>query len=166
MRDYKATVGTVIHATHRAQDLVPAFLDELNRLDSEAFKRTLESLHTKDRGAAYYLQGALYMRNGGPEAVGIPDDHEFWDSEDCAFFLNETLMDALNEQAPFGLYFGAHQGDGSDFGFWPDYDSLEDDPEVLVVSKKDGLPLHIMSINDHGNVTLWEVELTPLWDCV
>lgn len=28
------------------------------------------------------------------------------------------LADALNEEAPVGYYFGAHEGDGSDFGFW------------------------------------------------
>jgi len=27
-------------------------------------------------------------------------------------------MDALNEYAPDGYYFGAIEGDGSDFGFW------------------------------------------------
>jgi hypothetical protein len=30
----------------------------------------------------------------------------------------EELMDKLNEHAPKGYYFGAHPGDGSDFGFW------------------------------------------------
>ena len=30
------------------------------------------------------------------------------------------LMDALNEYAPDGYYFGAIEGDGSDFGFWQD----------------------------------------------
>jgi hypothetical protein len=29
------------------------------------------------------------------------------------------MMDALNDLAPAGYYFGAHEGDGSDFGFWP-----------------------------------------------
>jgi len=33
-------------------------------------------------------------------------------------YLNEYLIDILNTIAPAGYYFGAHVGDGSDFGFW------------------------------------------------
>jgi len=35
-----------------------------------------------------------------------------------AQFLLEDLIEAINEIAPTGSYFGAHVGDGSDFGFW------------------------------------------------
>ena len=29
-----------------------------------------------------------------------------------------ALMDAINDYAPEGYYFGAHPGDGADFGWW------------------------------------------------
>lgn len=32
--------------------------------------------------------------------------------------LNDDVFEHLNEIAPDGYYFGAHPGDGSDFGFW------------------------------------------------
>ena len=43
--------------------------------------------------------------------------------DEADWFLNETLFDLLNEIAPPNHYFGAHPGDGSDFGFW----EIEDD---------------------------------------
>ena len=33
-------------------------------------------------------------------------------------YLNEYLWDYMNQIAPDGFYFGAHPGDGSDYGFW------------------------------------------------
>jgi len=60
------TIGTVIHGTLRPQDLIPAFSDELCRVDPKT-----------------------------------------------------DLLFALNDRAPLGCYFGAHWGDGADFGYWP-----------------------------------------------
>lgn len=42
----------------------------------------------------------------------------FYDSEAAQWEL-ERLFDTLSELAPEGCTFGAHEGDGSLFGFWP-----------------------------------------------
>lgn len=86
--------GTVIHGTLRSQDLVPAFMRLLKALRKPTGISTI------------------------PREARNDESHPWWDSEDCAYFLNETLFDKLNECAPEGFYFGAHPGDGSDFGFW------------------------------------------------
>ena len=33
-------------------------------------------------------------------------------------YLVDDLMSSINDRTPEGFYFGAHPGDGADFGFW------------------------------------------------
>ena len=97
---------SVIHATLRACDLIPAFLDVI-------------------RDTAEYAQ--LIANNALPSVVTDPcasDSDERWESEEVSYFLNETLWNILDIYAPEGYVFGAHPGDGSDFGYWEDQDYL------------------------------------------
>ena len=94
-------VGTVSHGTMRPQDLIPAFLDCLAEVWPEAYEGYM---------VAAFGPIPAYVQDEG-------DDSEWWDSED-AHYLLDGLFDALNEAAPEGYYFGAHPGDGSDYGFW------------------------------------------------
>jgi hypothetical protein len=53
-----------------------------------------------------------------PDKVqGYSEDLYSVPTEDWVDEVNE-LMDDLERLAPEGYYFGAHPGDGSDFGFW------------------------------------------------
>jgi hypothetical protein len=93
--------GTVIHGTLHPKDLIPALLDELRAVAPDAYAQLVAMpfgpvpSHVQDEG----------------------DSSEWWDSEDAAALL-ESLFEALTEHAPEGHYFGAHPGDGSDFGYW------------------------------------------------
>jgi len=83
---------TVIHGTLRAEDLVSAFTDEYERLGGRPSNVELFRSH-------------LLLEEGESR-----EDELHYDVED--------LFSLLNELAPEGTSFGAHEGDGSDFGFW------------------------------------------------
>ena len=99
------TLGTVIRATLRPQDLLPAFLECLRFTCERPDLATAINFAIPTDVTEALLNGE--------------DSHPWWDSEECSFILNEDLFDLLNDFAPEGSYFGAHPGDGSDFGFWP-----------------------------------------------
>ena len=89
--------GTVSSGTLRSEDLIPAFSSVLFDLDREVGE---------------YRD--LLLRSD--LALGIPEDER--DPEMLGWIVDE-LMDALDDCAPEGYVFGAHPGDGADFGFWP-----------------------------------------------
>lgn len=92
---------TVIHGTHRLQDLIPAFLNTLSVVFPEAYEGYMVSP---------FPPIPAYVMDEG-------DSSSWWDSEDAQCLL-ENLLEHLDESAPEGCYFGTHPGDGSDFGFW------------------------------------------------
>jgi len=107
LRAFSAAAGTsyavnesISHGTHRTQDLIPRFLAALIPLAP----------------SAQVVQYAL-SPYGYQDAVKGGDAHTWWESTDALVML-EDLTDALNRKAPQGFYFGAHPGDGSDFGFY------------------------------------------------
>jgi hypothetical protein len=68
------------------------------------------------------------------------------------------LFDALDAYAPAYFYFGAHPGDGADYGFWLS-ESFPDDFDGLKVSDTADVPKghtgEVLHANDHGNMTLY-----------
>lgn len=92
----RVELGSISSGTMRPEDLIPAFLSEIERLDAK-------------RGAE--------LRSTYSDVIEADD----YDSEDAAWLLDK-LFDTLEELAPEGFYFGAHPGDGADYGFWPDQD--------------------------------------------
>jgi len=98
---------SVSHGTLRNQDLIPAFLEAVSHL-----------------APAVYEQMTMGIFPAVPQYAQEDDDHEWWYTE-TAYWVLEQLDDVLNDYAPDGYYFGAHEGDGSDFGFWKIIDEEE-----------------------------------------
>ena len=93
---------SLISGTHRSQDLIPAFMMVIRE--------------TPEFWDLYFTLPDCIMFIGGEFIMDESD--EWFDSEDCSMFLNDELFAVLQMYAPVGHYFGAHPGDGSDFGFW------------------------------------------------
>jgi hypothetical protein len=103
--------GSISHGTMRPCDLLPAFMG------------LLEAIMTKEEWHSFWKENEEVLDKIAPEGVYLIEDDsayqaDLWNSDEVAFFLNERLFDALNERAPDGYRFGAHDGDGSDYGFW------------------------------------------------
>ena len=152
----KATIGTVSHGTLRSEDLLGAFSNELRCLVG------------KEAAAAWPYLSTL---TGADDCLAEIQDS---DSEpaDTQEIINE-LIDFLSALAPPYCYFGAHPGNGSDFGFWPDFDAIEEEdlPRVEDASElPDDFVGEWLLVNNHGNATLYTRITAPQdvaeWDCI
>lgn len=159
----KARFGSISRATMRPADLIPTFSAEL---------RALIEMEVSESPSTARVDFALV-----DEADTITD----YDSEEASGVLEE-LFDALNEYAPEYGYFGAHPGDGADYGFWlhEDWEQIAKDDGVLFVSDLAEIPDNFHGVaafvTDHGNVSLYSVqpgcvagmgaELKEIWSIV
>ncbi len=80
----------------------------------------------------------------------IEKGEENWteeDKEEIAFLINEEMFDAIDERSPEGYHFSAHEGNGSDFGFWQDE---EEETEVDITEQI--REIELMEIPDGSTV--------------
>lgn len=147
---YKARIGSISHGTLRTEDLLDAFAGEIDGCKlSRAQRKLVNEAH-----------------------AWLAQDEDTRDDENGSTMVEE-LSDVLNELAPPYVYFGTLEGDGSDFGFWPAHESLQDDlysGELLhAENTPKGYSGLAAEINDHGNITLFRYirgRRVILWDCV
>ena len=122
-------IGSVVSGTLRPRDLIEAFADELASLDSAGKYRNLVA-----------------------EARALDPD-----SDDATEVLSE-LEQSLGELSPPYVFFGAHPGDGADFGYWVDHEAIERDRREGTLPSGDELPEdgslvgHYLHVSDHGNL--------------
>jgi hypothetical protein len=98
-------VGSISSGTMREEHLIPVFEDALDHA-----------------GVAYERPEAVDRLMDGAEL----DDAD-WDA--VSWYVNEELWGLLDDVAPEGTSFGAHEGDGADYGFWAYEDEAEEEPE-------------------------------------
>lgn len=117
-------LGTVHSDSMLERDLIPAFMDVLKELDNDRYLVLCEEYDYYETTDANYCTCPCYCDNDDctcPCKCGFEKDPFDFETEN-AHYLLETLFDALNDCAPDNHYFGAHVGNGSDYGFWESED--------------------------------------------
>lgn len=136
------SLGSISHGTMREEDLIPDFIWECNRL----------RLSQSERATVRRIARVMHV-DGYYDTESAADD--------CA-----SLFDILDAHCPDYCTFGAHPGDGCDYGVWPSEDVLEgycdntvarisDTSELSSVACGPGEYTHALHVNDHGNATLY-----------
>jgi len=142
----RVQIGSISTGTLSDLDLLDSFADELERLDDQS------TLVKQARALMYeFSQASAHSPQLETEATEL---------------VNE-FMDAFSEHAPPHVYFGTLEGDGADFGFWPTGEPFElcdlvDTPTGWF----DNDCLVYVEINDHGNVTVLDINHKEIWSAV
>ena len=149
-RLHNDNIGSVSSGTMRPEDLIPDFLWELEH------------------------QSKLLKGHKGliEEIASRMENDDYYESEDSDYDL-EALFDALNEYCMPYFYFGAHPGDGADYGYWLG-DTFESDFDGLKVDDlseiEHGYIGEVLHVNDHGNMALYyngaNGRLYEIWSLV
>ena len=148
-RLHNSNIGSVSSATMRTEDLIPSFLWEL---------RHQEKLLKGHKGLIAEINERM-------------ESEEYFESEEADYDL-EDLFDALNEYCMPGFYFGAHPGDGADYGYWLDecFEHDFDGEKVSDLSEiEKGYTGEVLLVNDHGNMSLYQCSkgrLYEIWSIV
>lgn len=160
--------GALVHKTHVAD--VPSIVsaDTLRTVDlADSFASTLADIDPCEFARVRALFGECECATDGASFAS-----EECECDDLADYV-EALRECLEACAGHYAYFGASEGDGALFGFWPDIDGINDARRY-----SDALPCDIeghesdrtwsytridngalcVEVNDHGNVTLRTVD--------
>jgi len=158
-------LGSISHGTLRTQDLLPAFLETLTARGGKV---------PDDLECGTHIE---YLNWPSLDTTACDDDDEFWASEEASWDM-EALTDALQTLCPPFVYFGTLEGDGSDFGFWPDMERIQETLTAATAGHTLTLPRNgewewqlgdegvIIHTSDHGNVTVMDMERNVIWSVV
>lgn len=165
----KYLIGSISHGTMREADLIPRFIDALDDLKDEFY-----AIAPNGKEAEYKAEYSRIQENLArveQTRKSFPNEDAYYCSDAATYDL-EMLFDELNNFAPPYFYFGAHPGDGSDYGFWLS-ESWEEEFDGLRVSDTSEVPSdyvgEVMHVSDHGNLTLYAADsgiLSEVWGIV
>ena len=156
-------LGSISTGTLRPEDLIPAFTYTLGAL---AHNPIFNLSQFKSKAMADTWQNAINIINSSnrrPIAYDHPEIHE----------LIDELQDALQEYCPPFVYFGTLEGDGADFGFWVDFDAIDEscarkhhrcthNPDTgEIVLEDESVIVHVSRV--YGDVTVMDMERNVLW---
>ena len=147
-------LGSISTGTLRVQDLLEAFLPYVE----------------PDADDAGEAKGVLARIANNDWPVGVANFEEYCAEFDTAELL-QSIIDQMN--CPPFIYFGAHAGDGADFGFWVDVEAIGEAIRYETESDESVSGDHVLpnenviiQINDHGNATCYDMERNVIWSCV
>lgn len=150
---YTLEIGSISHATLKPIDIALAIHRELDYANA-------------------YENANVEIPEPYEGFDGFDCDDEFWDTESANWYLEE-LFELMDSLCPSYCYFGNTEGDGSDFGVWPDIEGAKENVGRVVSCDgfrtfvdgeqvgsdddifADGFQGEWLHINDHGNVTLY-----------
>ena len=151
-----ATLGSISQGTLGTEDLLSAFISELEwqvSRNGDYFSRP-ENFGDRDKLAN--------LIGDAQDCFAEEDGNEIDESkeDEASELVNETLMDALNSFAGPYCYFGSHEGDGSDFGYWPSMSEIEELPtyESTDAATEAGEENDYKVVSDHGNVEIYSAS--------
>ena len=124
------------------------------------------TLRTEDLLEAFH---STIAASGTPPALAedgyVDGGAQYSDGE-----LLEVYTEQLESLCPPFVYFGTLEGDGADFGFWPDIETIQEIVNIAECDASQGISCPddgvIVQVSDHGNVTVMDMERNVLWSVV
>lgn len=154
------TIGTISSGTLKLGALFAALFHAIN-----------DNASTEDRESEDW---STFTDIADEVPIGdlMDEDSGFWKTELASDLFSE-LEDFAGNYLPPYTYIGSLEGDGAEYGVWPDTDVVESDIEdgtlikVSDLSEVDlralGSEVHgVVLVNDHGNMTVYCIEWTPV----
>lgn len=149
--------GSISTATLRTADLLTAFISEAEAIQFRNAHYLSMPEHFDERDRIANLIGEMQdcFTDDGED---IDPDKE----DEASELVNETMPELFDEYAAPYHRFGAHEGDGADFGYWADWEQIDDLPQIrdntqdhIDAEQSDTMSTDVRYVNDHGNVTIY-----------